>query len=161
MFDILAELRHATLGNLKNEVALFLRGATENMRARGFMGAPIEYQHPVVYFDEDARGTLYSADFLLTFTTQMHSLAFYICWNDYHWESRQGTARVLQLRNPDWEGRRSLTNLARTMGTATTGTGRHFLEYTRMEHPNLAIGNVPEGQGTGPAFPQLGPHLGR
>ena len=46
------------------------------------------------------------------------------------------------------------------MGAATTGTALNFLQYTRVEHPNLMIGDVQEGQGTGPAFPQLGPHLG-
>ena len=103
-----------------------------------------------MYFHENWSGRVTQPRFILTFLSGAHSLAFYVCWYDYHWQSENGNTLILTLRNPEWEQSKQLGNLARTMGNATTGTAQGFLRYLQFAHPQLAIGDIPEGEGAAP-----------
>eukprot|EP00975_Prorocentrum_lima_P064326 12896837-Prorocentrum_lima.AAC.1 len=70
---------------------MFLEGTLANMTTRGYALPPVHYQMPPYFLKKDARGNVIKDKIFLTWTSESHSLAFYLLWQRYHLESSQDT----------------------------------------------------------------------
>eukprot|EP00975_Prorocentrum_lima_P065102 12901437-Prorocentrum_lima.AAC.1 len=65
------------------------------MTSRGYTGSPVNYQTPTLFLKKDSKGVVIDDEGFLTWTAESHSLAFYLLWQRYHWESSEGTDTIV------------------------------------------------------------------
>ena len=112
------------------------------MMARGFYGAPIFYEGPTILLQKDRLEQVVSPTFWLSWRTPMHSLLFYLQWNDYHWATGLGEeVRILRLRNDGWERAHLQSQALRTLGDRSSFGPADFLQFWQ------ATQNIPRGLG--------------
>ena len=80
--------------------------------------------------------------FFLTFQSAQHSLAFFLMWNGYTWESRTGAQNViLQCRNEEFETLCADSRIMRTLGPRDAMRAEDFLRFlaTRSQFSALPL----------------------
>ena len=89
---------------LEARIDHLLESSFRGMGNKGFVDGPPYYKAPTLYLQKNAAGNLTSDRFYLSWTSMTHSLLFYTCWNNYHWQSNTGSQTyVLQLRHNQWK----------------------------------------------------------
>eukprot|EP00975_Prorocentrum_lima_P049149 10286644-Prorocentrum_lima.AAC.1 len=64
------------------------------MESPGYTHPPVQYQMPAFYLKKDSRGHVIDDKVFLTWTSESHSLAFFLLWQRYHGGSHEGTDTI-------------------------------------------------------------------
>eukprot|EP00975_Prorocentrum_lima_P011215 2379500-Prorocentrum_lima.AAC.1 len=103
------------------------------MESRGYTLPPVQYQMPAYYLKKDSRGHVIDERIFLTWPSESHSLAFFLLWNRYHWESQDGADTVvIQLKCPIWQTEESNPRLRAALGDRAALLPDDFLDYLTM-----------------------------